>query len=106
MGNDSAAFPKRPPARACPPTTHAVNAWQRPPPIGTLGARGNVASFRQTALTSPFGELRRTSGGDSGEQMESLAYIDEYAPLMAYQLAEAGSRLAQVLNQTLSKGEP
>jgi len=38
--------------------------------------------------------------------MESLAYIDEYAPLMAYQLAEAGSRLAQVLNQTLSKGEP
>lgn len=34
------------------------------------------------------------------------AYVEEYTPVMAYQLALAGSRLAQVLNQTLVKGAP
>jgi hypothetical protein len=33
------------------------------------------------------------------DRLVTPAYVDSYVPVMAYQLALAGSRLAQVLNE-------
>lgn len=40
------------------------------------------------------------------DRLVTPSYLEQYTPVMAYQLALAGSRLAQVLNQTLAKGAP
>lgn len=38
------------------------------------------------------------------DRLVTPAYIEEYTPIMAFQLALAGSRLAQALNQALASG--